>query len=232
MNSVESPVIVALDFAGASPALQLADRLDPKACRVKVGKELFTAAGPALVEALHERGFEVFLDLKFHDIPNTAAAAVRAAAELGVWMVNVHAIGGRRMLEAAAEVVDRASHRPRLIGVTMLTSLDETDFAELGYQRDLGEQVEHLAGLCADCGLDGVVCSAKEAARLRATRGTEFLLVTPGIRPAGSAADDQRRIVTPADALAQGSSYLVIGRPITGADDPAEALRSINAQIA
>jgi len=231
LSDVSSPVIVALDFPSAEPALRMAERLDPGACRLKVGKELFTAAGPGLVQALHGRGFEVFLDLKFHDIPNTVAAAVRAAADLGVWMVNVHALGGRRMLEASAEALVAFSAPPKLIGVTILTSMDETDYADLAYARDLEEQVRHLAALSAACGLSGVVCSAREAASLRAERGEGFLLVTPGIRPAGSAADDQRRVVTPVDALRNGSSYLVIGRPITGADDPERALAQINAAL-
>lgn len=227
-----SPVIVALDFPSADRALVLTERLDPRACRVKVGKELFTSAGPSFVEDLQARGFEVFLDLKFHDIPNTVAAAVRAAADLGVWMVNVHAGGGRRMLTAAADALAHRREPPLLIGVTMLTSLDEADFCELGYERSLEDQVLHLAALSMACGLDGVVCSAREASPLRSRLGDDCLLVTPGIRPAGSASDDQRRILTPRDALNQGSSYLVIGRPITAAEDPAEALRVINASFA
>lgn len=229
--SVSSPVIVALDTPSMSGALELAGRLDARACRLKVGKELFTAAGPAVIEGLQSLGFEVFLDLKFHDIPNTVAAALRSAASLGVWMVNVHAAGGRRMLEAAAEALQGVASRPWLIGVTVLTSMDEADFRELAYRLSLEEQVLHLAGLSAECGLDGVVCSAREAPRLREALGREFLLVTPGIRPAGSAADDQRRVVTPAIALADGVSYLVIGRPVTAAADPAAALAQINAEI-
>ena len=227
-----SPVIVALDFPSADRALALTERLDPRACRVKVGKELFTSAGPRFIADLQERGFDVFLDLKFHDIPNTTAAAVSAAADLGVWMVNVHAAGGRRMLEAAADALAQRREAPLLIGVTLLTSFDEKDFCELGFERSLEDQVVHLATLSAECGLDGVVCSAREAASLRARLGGDCLLVTPGIRPAGSAIDDQRRILTPREALSQGSSYLVIGRPITAAEDPAEALRAINASLA
>ena len=228
----ESPVIVALDFPSADRALALTERLDPRACRVKVGKELFTSAGPRFIADLQERGFDVFLDLKFHDIPNTTAAAVSAAADLGVWMVNVHAAGGRRMLEAAADALAQRREAPLLIGVTLLTSFDEKDFCELGFERSLEDQVVHLATLSAECGLDGVVCSAREAASLRARLGGDCLLVTPGIRPAGSAIDDQRRILTPREALSQGASYLVIGRPITAAEDPAEALRAINASLA
>lgn len=228
---IESPVIVALDYAEVAPALELVRHLDPNACRVKVGKELFTAAGPALIEELHDRGFQVFLDLKFHDIPNTVASALRSAAGLGVWMVNVHASGGRRMLDASMRALDGVAHRPLLIGVTILTSMDAEDFAELAYRDSLEEQVQRLALMSQDCGLDGVVCSAREAPRLRELCGEGFSLVTPGIRPAGAASDDQRRVVTPADAMRDGSSYLVIGRPITQADNPAAALAAINASL-
>lgn len=232
MPGTQSPVIVALDFPDADAALQFARLLDPAACRLKVGKELYTAAGPSLVERLQGLGFELFLDLKFHDIPNTVAGALRSAAALGVWMVNVHAGGGRRMLEASVDALAGLSTpAPILIGVTVLTSMDEQDFAELGYRRSLAEQVQHLALLCRDCGLSGVVCSAQEAGALRDACGEDFALVTPGIRPAGASADDQRRIVTPPDAIDNGSSYLVIGRPITRADDPAKALHAINESL-
>lgn len=227
-----SPVIVAMDYADPASALALAERLDPAACRLKVGKELFTVAGPRVVEQMQGLGFEVFLDLKFHDIPNTVAAAVRAAADLGVWMVNVHAAGGRRMLESAAAAVSGYSASPQLIGVTVLTSMDETDYDEVGYALPLSQQVFQLAALCADCGLDGVVCSAREAGELRRARGADFALVTPGIRPAGSSSDDQRRVLTPPEAISAGSSHLVIGRPVTRADDPAAALAAINASLA
>jgi orotidine-5'-phosphate decarboxylase len=226
-----SPVIVALDFPEAAPALALAGRLDPGQCRLKVGKELFTTCGPSLLAQLHELGFDVFLDLKFHDIPNTVAAAVRSAAIQGVWMVNVHACGGRRMLEAAAGALSGISRPPLLIGVTVLTSMDEQDYAELGFREALAAQVHRLAELSRDCGLQGVVCSAREAPELRAAMGEDFALVTPGIRPAGSAADDQRRVLTPREALAAGSTYLVIGRPITRAQDPAAALAAINENL-
>ena len=224
-------VIVALDYPEAKPALELAARLDPAACRLKVGKELFTATGPQLVRELVGKGFGVFLDLKFHDIPNTAAAACRAAAELGVWMVNVHASGGSKMMEAAREAVDKASHRPLLIGVTVLTSMDAAALREIGVDRSPREQVLHLAGLARQSGLDGVVCSAQEAADLRARLGAGFALVTPGIRPAGAEAGDQSRIMTPGMAIRAGADYLVIGRPITQAADPPAALRSIQAEI-
>ncbi|UJJ32082.1 orotidine-5'-phosphate decarboxylase [Halopseudomonas maritima] len=227
-----SPIIVALDFPETGAALQLADELDPKKCRVKVGKELFTSAGPAVVEALQDKGFEVFLDLKFHDIPNTTASAVRAAAELGVWMVNVHAGGGRRMMEACRETLERRpGGRPLLTAVTILTSLEQEDLQEVGVDIEPMVQVQRLARLTQDCGLDGVVCSAREAKALRGALGEDFLLVTPGIRPADSSADDQKRIVTPAQALENGSSYLVIGRPITRAHEPAQALDEIIASI-
>lgn len=227
-DSVSSPVIVALDYDNAEAALAMAGQLDPAVCRVKVGKELFTIAGPDLVRKLVEAGFQVFLDLKFHDIPNTVAAAVRAAANLGVWMVNVHASGGERMMRAAVEALaPLGEQRPLLIGVTVLTSTAEDELAPVGVTRPLKEQVVALAHLAKDSGLDGVVCSAQEAEPLKAACGKEFALVTPGIRPAGSDAGDQRRIVTPVQALKNGSDYLVIGRPITGADNPAQALAAI-----
>ena len=226
-----SPVIVALDYARADEALALADRLSPADCRLKVGKELFTIAGPGIVQSLQQRGFELFLDLKFHDIPNTVAAAVAAAADLGVWMVNVHASGGRRMMTAARERLQQGGHRTQLIAVTVLTSMERSDLAEIGLDIEPLQQVQRLAALTADCGLDGVVCSAQEAALLRAAHGGAFSLVTPGIRPAGSAAGDQRRIMTPPEAQAAGVSYMVIGRPITQAADPAAALAAINASL-
>ena len=228
---MDTPVVVALDYSSAAPALDLAARLSPELCRLKVGKELFTRCGPGLVETLQKQGYELFLDLKFHDMPNTVAGAVRAASELGVWMVNVHASGGRRMMEAAAEVLSGKGHRPLLIGVTVLTSMSDQDLAELGYTESAAERVLRLAALAADCGLDGVVCSALEAPQLRAARGSNFCLVTPGIRLAGDDAGDQRRIVTPADAIARGADYLVIGRSVTGAPDPLAALQRVHAEL-
>ncbi|RRJ84233.1 orotidine-5'-phosphate decarboxylase [Aestuariirhabdus litorea] len=223
-----SPILVALDYPDSAAALALADRLDPSQCRLKVGKELFTCAGPAVLEALHKRGFEVFLDLKFHDIPNTASKAVKAAAELGVWMVNVHASGGRRMMEACRGVLEqRTGPNPLLIAVTVLTSMERSDLAEIGLDLDPLDQVRRLAQLTHDSGLDGVVCSAQEVSLLREQLGSAFSLVTPGIRPLDSDKGDQRRIVTPPQAMAMGSSYLVIGRPITQAPDPARALQAI-----
>lgn len=233
MNTTHDPkVIVALDFPDAASAFDLAVRLDPTQCRLKVGKELFTAAGPALVERLATRGFGVFLDLKFHDIPNTTAAACRAAAALGVWMLNVHASGGKAMLQAAREAVPPRTGAPRLIAVTLLTSMGAADLADIGWSGTPDEVVLRLANLARDCSLDGVVCSAREVPTLRAACGGMFSLVTPGIRPADAAADDQQRVMTPAAAIAAGSSYLVIGRPITRAADPLRALDSINREIA
>lgn len=220
-------IIVALDYPQAAPALALAQRLDPSLCRLKVGKELFTAAGPQLVEALQRRGFEVFLDLKFHDIPNTVAQACKAAAAMGVWMVNVHALGGKRMMEAAREALANVANRPRLIAVTILTSMAQDDLHGIGVNASPAQMVQLLARLAHDSGLDGVVCSAQEAAQLRRQHGDDFLLVTPGIRPANAAADDQARIMTPRAALEAGSSHLVIGRPITQAPDPLAALQAI-----
>ena len=232
MNTVDPRVIVALDFADAKAALDLAQRLDPAQCRVKVGKELFTAEGPAFVEELVRRGFGVFLDLKFHDIPNTVASACRAAARLGVWMLNVHASGGEAMLEAARDAVPAGAGAPKLIAVTLLTSMAQGDLDAIGMMGPAEVAVMRLAALAQSCGLDGVVCSANEAAALRGAFGSGFSLVTPGIRPAAATADDQQRVMTPAGAIAAGSSYLVIGRPITRAPDPLAALAAINAEIA
>jgi len=225
-------IIVALDYHDAKDALALASRLDPKLCRVKVGKELFTAAGPALIEKLRKPGFGVFLDLKYHDIPNTVAGACRAAAELGVWMINVHALGGRAMMAAAREAVAGGAARPRITAVTLLTSMGAADMAEVGLGGSPQEAVLKLARLAQACGLDGVVCSAQEAATLRRQCGKDFCLVTPGIRPAEAGQDDQNRVATPQQAIAVGADYLVIGRPITRAPDPLAALLSINNDIA
>jgi orotidine-5'-phosphate decarboxylase len=221
------PVIVALDFPDAAKAWDAAHRLDPQEARVKVGKELFVAAGPAFVERLQGRGFEVFLDLKFHDIPSTVAGACRAAANLGVWMCNVHASGGEAMLAAAREAIDAAARKPLLVAVTVLTSLDEAALHEIGFSGSLAERVESLAGLARRCGLDGVVCSAEEASRLRALAPAPFALVTPGIRLERASRDDQARVVTPVEAVRLGADYLVIGRPITRAADPARTLSEI-----
>ena len=224
-------IIIALDYPSAAPALALAERLQPSLCRLKIGKELFTSTGPALLEQLQKRGFDIFLDLKFHDIPNTTAQACKAAASLGVWMVNVHALGGRKMLEAASEAIANSTQPPKLIAVTVLTSMAQEDLADIGINATPAEMVLRLATLARDSGLDGVVCSAQEAALLRKHCGKEFCLVTPGIRPAQVGLDDQSRVMTPQAALQAGSSYLVIGRPITQAADPLQALLAINKEI-
>lgn len=222
----QSPVLVALDFAEQRQALELANQLDPASCRVKVGKELFTRCGPSIVEELQKLGFEVFLDLKFHDIPNTTAMAVRAAAELGVWMVNVHCSGGLRMMQACREQLEQFKQPPLLIGVTVLTSMEQQDLLGLGLQVTPQQQVLRLAELARQAGLDGLVCSAQEAKELKQL-WPQSVLVTPGIRPAGSATDDQKRIMTPAQAMQAGSDYLVIGRPISKAQNPRQALQEI-----
>lgn len=224
-------VLVALDYPSAEPALEFARRVRPDLCRLKVGKELFVTAGPAFVEQLIAMGYDVFLDLKFHDIPNTVAQACKAAAKLGVWMVNVHASGGHRMMETAAEALAKEAHRPLLIGVTVLTSLGTDELAEMGLPEP-AVQVERLARLAQSSGLDGVVCSAQESSLLKAACGKEFKLITPGIRPADASLDDQTRVMTPAAAMAAGSDYLVIGRPITQSADPVATLISINQSIA
>lgn len=227
----DSKIIVALDFNNTRSVHRLVERLEPSLCRLKVGKELFTVAGPELVRGLVAQGFDLFLDLKFHDIPNTSANAVAAAADLGVWMVNVHASGGRVMMEAARNKLEQQGSDMLLIGVTVLTSMSAGDVAEIGVQRPPAEQVLHLAKLARQSGLDGVVCSAQEAASLKAACGQAFTLVTPGIRPAGSDTGDQQRVVTPEQAMADGSDYLVIGRPITQAEDPIAVLKAINESI-
>ena len=225
-------VIVALDYPDRAAAMALVERLQPGLCRLKVGKELFTRAGPQLVEELVARGFDVFLDLKFHDIPNTVASACHAAADLGVWMLNVHALGGERMLLAAREGCARAGHAPLLVAVTILTSMDAQDLAAVGLAGSPEENVLRLATLAQRCGLDGVVCSSRETTLLRERIGPDFTLVTPGIRPAGSQQDDQRRVMTPRQAISSGASYLVIGRPVTQADDPVSVLRTVNSELA
>jgi orotidine-5'-phosphate decarboxylase len=224
-------VLVALDFADAASAIRFADSVKPESARLKVGKELFTAAGPALVGALVDRGFDVFLDLKFHDIPNTVASACKAAANLGVWMVNVHALGGRTMMEAAREGVESGSNRPHVIAVTVLTSLAETDLREVGIECSVMDEVLRLARLAAACGLDGVVCSAHEAGAIRDAAGAAFLRVTPGIRLPEDAAGDQKRVMTPALAMQAGASHLVIGRSVTRAARPLEVLERINSDL-
>jgi orotidine-5'-phosphate decarboxylase len=221
-------IIVALDFDNQDAALALAKQLNPQQCRVKVGKELFTRCGPAIIEALHELGFEVFLDLKFHDIPNTVAKAVKAAADLGVWMVNVHASGGFEMMKAARDILDNCTgKRPLLIAVTVLTSMSAEDLALIGFDVTPQQLVERLAALTQKAGLDGVVCSSQEATMLKIRFGHDFLLITPGIRPRNTETGDQKRIMTPVEALHAGSDYLVIGRPITQDSSPLKALKAI-----
>lgn len=232
MNANDPRIIVALDFPDTRPAFDLLSQIDPEQCRVKIGKEMFTRAGPAFVEKVTAQGFQVFLDLKYHDIPNTVAAACAAAADLGVWMLNVHASGGRKMMTLAAErLAALPGDRPLLIAVTILTSLAQEDIAEIGYPGTPAENVSRLAALAEQSGLDGVVCSPLEVDALRAERGAEFRLVTPGVRPAGTGTDDQKRIMTPGDAIRAGASYLVVGRPVTAAADPLASLQAINAEV-
>lgn len=231
-NSLSNPkIIVALDFPTPAQALVFTKHLNAELCRVKVGFELFLAGGPSLIEALHESGFEVFLDLKFHDIPNTVASACKVASGLGVWMINVHASGGTRMMAAARDAVDMSSRSPLLIAVTVLTSMEQNDLLEVGVGRGSEEQVLRLAKLSKESGLDGVVCSAQEAAAISSSLGSEFVLVTPGIRPADAELGDQRRTMSPAEAINAGSHYLVIGRPITKADNPSERLSQISVTL-
>ena len=227
MALVDSKLIVALDFANAKQAFALAEQLNPQVAKLKIGKELFTREGPALVETLQSQGFDIFLDLKFHDIPNTVAKACAAAAELGVWMVNVHASGGSRMMAAAKKAVDDVGSGTHLIAVTVLTSMTEQDLQETGISVPIAEHVNRLAGLAFNSGMDGLVCSGFEAQGLRDAFGSKPLLVTPGIRLAGDAAGDQRRVMTPEKAMASGASYLVMGRSITGASDPIETCKAI-----
>jgi len=229
--SKDPRVIVALDFPGEAPAVSLVDRLDPGRCRLKVGKEMFTRLGPAFVERLSRRGFQVFLDLKFHDIPNTVASACAAAADLGVWMINLHASGGRAMMEAARERLAGLPRPPLLIAVTVLTSLDAGDLEQIGCPGDPRDRVLRLARLVKEAGLDGVVCSPREASPVRSASGADFLLVTPGVRPAGGDVGDQKRVMTPGEAVAAGADYLVIGRPITAAAEPLQALAEIERDI-
>ncbi|OTQ59710.1 orotidine-5'-phosphate decarboxylase [Gilliamella sp. A7] len=225
---MSSPIIVAVDFSDTKSAWNFIDKVEPKDCRLKIGKELFTHAGPDFIKQIQQKGFDIFLDLKFHDIPNTVAKAVAAAAELGVWMTNVHASGGVRMMEAAKDALYQyGQDAPLLIAVTVLTSMESSDLKEIGIEVSPLEQATRLALLAKNCGLDGVVCSAKEVQSFRTRLGSDFKLVTPGIRPAGSTPDDQRRIMTPQRAQAAGADYLVIGRPITQADEPSKALQTI-----
>ena len=229
-NNSDSKIIVALDYSTEEQAMDFVNKVTPELCKLKIGKELFTTAGPRFVEKIAEQGFDVFLVLKFHDIPNTVMKACHAAADLGVWMVNVHALGGKTMMQAAKEGVSHSS--TKLIAVTILTSMGQGDLKEIGIQTEVKDQVVNLATLANDSGLDGVVCSAKEVSILREHLGNDFLLVTPGIRPKGNATSDQKRVMTPSEAMNAGSSYLVIGRPITQSDSPIQTLETILTEIA
>jgi orotidine-5'-phosphate decarboxylase len=226
-----SRIIVALDYANPDLAYAKVRCLDPEYCRLKVGKELFTGSGPAFIRKIMHDGYQVFLDLKFHDIPNTVAKACTVAAELGVWMLNVHASGGREMLMSARDAIDKCAHQPLLIGVTVLTSMADGDLQEIGILGSVDDQVLRLAGLCSETGLDGIVCSAREVTTIRNEFGKDFCIVTPGIRPVGSSAGDQKRIMTPSQAILAGADYLVIGRPVTQAKDPMQALIEIAQEI-
>lgn len=231
-DALDPKVLIALDFANSKDALNFVATVDASKCRLKVGKELFAVAGPEFVKELISQGFDVFLDLKYHDIPNTVAKAVQAAARMGVWMVNVHALGGRKMMQAARAAIDECENKPLLIAVTILTSSEQEDLEEIGLAGTPRENVLRLAKLAESAKMDGVVCSAQEASDIRKVVSSEFCLVTPGIRPAGAAVNDQKRIMTPADAMQAGSSYLVVGRPITQAQEPIAVLDSINESIA
>lgn len=233
MNKMHDPkIVVALDFDQQTKAINFIDKIDPQLCRLKVGKEMFTHFGPDFVKQLVTKNFDVFLDLKFHDIPNTVAKACQAAADLGVWMVNVHASGGPKMMAAAHQALQEyATQRPKLIAVTVLTSMDQDELNAIGINKSLQQHVLALASLAQSSGLDGVVCSAQEAKLLKSSLGSNFELVTPGIRPKGSDSGDQSRIMTPPEAIAAGVDYLVIGRPITQATDPVAALMAINTSI-
>ena len=230
---MENKIIVALDFNSSSQAVEFVDTLDPKLCRLKIGKELFTAAGPNLVETMIKKEFDVFLDLKFHDIPNTVANAVKVAADLGVWMLNVHISGGSTMMKSAKDaIISHGGCKPILRGVTVLTSISSAELSEIGINNDLKDQVVQLAKLAYQSGLDGVVCSAEEAKLLRNSMPADFILVTPGIRREQDAAGDQKRVITPSQAIRNGSDYLVVGRPITQAASPSAALAAFNSEIA
>ena len=229
--TTDSRIVIALDYADPAKAIEFVQKLDPARCRLKVGKELFTRGGPQVVEALSKLGYDIFLDLKFHDIPNTVAQACLAAGDLGVWMVNVHALGGRKMMETAREALEKTSNPPLLIAVTVLTSMGEGDISEVGLTGSPEDNVRRLARLSQESGLDGVVCSPREVAMIREGQGTDFKLVTPGIRPSWAQKGDQTRVMTPAEAIQTGSDYLVIGRPITAADDPMAALLAVEQEL-
>jgi len=222
-------IIIPLDMEYTS-AVSIADKLDPKICRLKVGNQLFTSSGPKILKTLHDKGFEIFLDLKFHDIPNTVYESVRSAANLGVWMINVHASGGSKMLDASKKALEGFDKPPLLVGVTILTSISEEILTEIGFN-NLDKQVKRLTKLAQRSGLDGVVCAASDASKVKQTCGESFLTVTPGIRPKDADLNDQSRTSTPKEAIANGSDFLVIGRPITGSEDPTNALENIYKEV-
>ena len=231
MTDLGPRIIIALDYPNEASAWQLIDQLDAKMCRLKIGKEMFTRLGPDFVRKVINKGFDVFLDLKYHDIPNTVAAACEAGADLGVWMMNVHAAGGRKMMETAANRLAKLQSRPLLIAVTILTSLSADEVAEIGYPGSPQDNVSRFAELTESSGLDGVVCSPLEAGVLRGERCADFRLVTPGVRPATASMDDQTRVMTPSDAMRAGSDFLVVGRPITAAKNPLKSLIAINDEV-
>jgi len=231
VNKQKSPLIIALDFSSSAKALTIVEQLKDTGCRFKIGKELFTAAGPDFVRQLVEQGVDIFLDLKYHDIPNTVARACQVAANLGVWMLNVHALGGRNMLLAARESLKFHKNPPLLIAVTILTSLQDNDMNAVGLHGSVEDNVLRLAQLAQACDLDGVVCSPQEIDLIRKTLGRDFQLITPGIRPNDDSNDDQKRVMTPFQALRQGANYLVIGRPITATSDPLQAFLKIQESI-
>ncbi|AMA64645.1 Orotidine 5'-phosphate decarboxylase [Candidatus Arsenophonus lipoptenae] len=233
LSSAISPIIVALDFHDLKDALSFVDNISPKLCRLKVGIHMFTLYGPKFIKILHDRGFQVFLDLKFHDIPNIVAQAVKSAAEMGVWMVNLHSSGGYKMMIAAKKALaEYGKNAPLLIAITVLTSIEQIDLHHIGINQSLNNYVLKLAQLVKKCGLDGIVCSANEALILKSIcNDNDFLLVTPGIRLIGAKLDDQCRIMTPEKAINIGVDYIVIGRPITYSDNPVLTLEYINRLI-
>ncbi len=231
MSNKDLKIIIALDFSDSSAAWKLIDQLDSKKCRLKVGKEMFTLLGPSFVEKIISKGFDVFLDLKFHDIPNTVSKASAICADLGVWMINIHCAGGKAMMERTMELLENRAYRPLVTGVTVLTSLDSSQILEVGISTSIEDHVSKLAKLAESCGLDGIVCSPYEVSRIREERKSSFLLVTPGIRPKFFDKNDQSRIMTPEKAILAGADYLVIGRPITQSKNPSKALEDLYLEI-
>ena len=226
----DSKVIVALDFSSLIETEFFLKKIKGQNCRLKVGKELFTSEGPNIIKLIQRYGFEIFLDLKFHDIPNTVSSAIKASCNFGVWMVNIHASGGKQMMLAAREAVDSSSHKPLLIAVTILTSFDKSSYQELGFKNDLQEQIAYLAIMSEKSGMDGIVCSANDISSIKPLVEDKFQFITPGIRIENSN-DDQKRVTTPENAISNGSNYIVIGRPVTLSDDPATIIQKINQRI-